>query len=94
MKRPPFRRGGVRWVGLAGAGSGCRVGEGHPLLVHPLGLRAHDEAEEVLVWNGGPSCRRRGGSAALVVQTGSLEERTSQSGLWVLKQASFHRALC
>lgn len=49
----------------------CRW-QGDALLVHPFGLRAHDEAEEVLVWYSGPSDRRRGRGTALVVQTGPL----------------------
>lgn len=44
------------------------------MLVHPFGLRAHDEAEEVLVWYGGAPGRRRGEGAALVIQTGALQE--------------------
>lgn len=73
--------------GLVGAVSGrgvwCR--QGHSLLVHPLGLRAHDETEEVLIWYGGPSRRGRGRSAALVIQTGALKDNTTV-WLWILKQ--------
>lgn len=57
-------------------GSGCSVRrrrQSHSLLVHPLGLRAHDEAEEVLVWYGGPAdWGASGRGAALVVQSGAL----------------------
>ena len=53
-------------------GGGAPWGQGDALLVHALGLRAHDEAEEVLVGHGGAAGRRRGGGAALVVQTGAL----------------------
>lgn len=73
--------------GLVGAGSGCGVWcrQGHSLLIHPLGLRAHDETEEVLIWYGGPSRRGRGRSAALVIQTGALKDNTT---VWlrILKQ--------
>lgn len=54
---------------------GCSVccrRQGDALLVHSFGLRAHDEAEEVLVWYSWPSDRGRGRSTALVIQTGSL----------------------
>lgn len=74
--------------GLAGAGSGCTVGQGYPLLVHSLGLRAHDETEEVLIWYGGPSSRRRGRSTALVVQTGALKENRTLD----YQSVCFHRA--
>lgn len=44
------------------------------MLVHPFGLRAHDEAEEVLVWYGWAPDRRRREGTALVIQTGALQE--------------------
>lgn len=62
----------------AGAGPGCGAHcrrQSDTLLVHSFSLRAHDEAEEVLVWYGGPSDRRRGGGTALVIQTGPLERQ-------------------
>lgn len=62
-------------LSLVGAGSGCRVcsrRQGHALLVHSFGLRAHDEAEEVLVGYGGPSGGWWGRGTALVIQTGTL----------------------
>ncbi len=61
----------------AGAGPGCSVccrRQGDTLLVHSFGLRAHDEAEEVLIRYSGPSDRRRGRGTALVIQTGPLVE--------------------
>lgn len=62
-------------LSLVRAGSGCSVcsrRQGHALLVHSFGLRAHDEAEEVLVGYGGPSGGRWGRGTALVIQTGTL----------------------
>lgn len=57
----------------AGSARGvCGRRQGHALLVHSFGLRAHDEAEEVLVGYGGPSGGRWGRGTALVVQTGTL----------------------
>lgn len=59
----------------AGAGPGCSVccrRQGDTLLVHSFGLRAHYEAEEVLIWYSGPSDWRRGRCTALVIQTGPL----------------------
>ena len=47
-------------------------GRGHPLLVHALGLRAQDEAEEVLVRDRGALGGRRGRCAPLVIQPGAL----------------------
>lgn len=77
-------------LGLVGAGPGCSVcrrGQGHPLLVHSFGLRAHYEAEEVLVWYSGPSDRRRGRGTALVIQTGALADlekgRECQFEVWL-----------
>ena len=60
-----------------GAGPGCSVcsrRQGDALLVHSFGLRAHDEAEEVLVWDGRPSDGWRRRSTALVIQAGPLVE--------------------
>lgn len=77
-----------------GAGPGCSVcgrGQGDALLVHSFGLRAHDEAEEVLVWDGRPSNGWRGRGTALVIQTGPLveleegRERQSEVWLWTLE---------
>lgn len=77
-----------------GAGPGCSVcgrGQGDALLVHSFGLGAHDEAEEVLVWDGRPSNGWRGRGTALVIQTGPLveleegRERQSEVWLWTLE---------
>lgn len=62
---------------LVGAGTGpdCRVccrRQCDTLFVHSFGLRAHNEAEEVLVWYGGPTGWRRGRGTALIIQTRSL----------------------
>lgn len=65
----------VRSLTRARPGCGLRhKGQCHTLLVHSFGLRAHNEAEEVLVRDGGPSDWGRGRSAALVIQTGALAE--------------------
>lgn len=68
-----------------GPGRGGRR-QGDALLVHPLGLGAHDEAEEVLVRHGRPSDWRGRRGAALVVQAGPLvveskEEKFSHSSI-------------
>lgn len=80
-------------LGLAGAGSGCSIWcrQGHTLLVHPLGLRAHDETEEVLIWYGRPSCRWRGRSTALVIQSGALKDKATVESLTMDTQTGcFH----
>lgn len=64
-------------LSLVGAGTGpdCSVGcrrKGNTLFIHSFGLRAHDEAEEVLVWNSGPTGRRGGRGTALIIQTRTL----------------------
>lgn len=51
-----------------GAASGGR----YPLLLHPVGLGAQDEAEEVLVGDCGAPGRRGRGRTSLVVQPGTL----------------------
>lgn len=81
-------------LSLVGAGPGCSIcrrRQGHALLVHSFGLRAHDEAEEVLIWYSGPSDRRRGRGTALVIQTGALaklekgREHQFEIRLWTLE---------
>lgn len=69
------RQGPLPGHDSVGAGPHCGVcsgGQGDALFVHSFGLRAHDEAEEVLVWDSGPAGRWRRGSTALVIQTGPL----------------------
>lgn len=52
-----------------GGDPGCRR-QSDALLIHSFGLRAHDEAEEVLVWYSGSSDGGRG--ATLIVQARAL----------------------
>lgn len=54
------------------------------MLVHSFGLRAHDEAEEVLVWYSGAPDRRRGEGAALVIQTGALREEEADLSVFLV----------
>lgn len=63
---------GSIWFGLSVAG-GAR-GQWDSLLVHPVGLRAHDETKEVLIWDSGPSAWERGRCTPLVIQPGALSE--------------------
>lgn len=71
---------------LAGAWPRCSVcsrRQGDTLFVHSFGLRPHDEAEEVLIWYGGPSDWRRGRSTPLVIQTGALEGIRWKQRVWL-----------
>lgn len=57
------------------------------MLIHSFGLRAHDEAEEVLVGDGRSPDRGRGRGAALVVQAGTLGEQKFDILVWGGKSA-------
>jgi len=52
---------------------GAARGWRYPLLLHPVGLGAQDEAEEVLIGDCGAPGRRGRARASLVVQPGTLE---------------------
>lgn len=53
-------------------GLGAARGWRYSLLLHPVGLGAQDEAEEVLIGDCGAPGRRRRGHTSLVIQPGTL----------------------